>query len=488
MELYRNLFSNRVKIQEFCNTFTAVTGINIALVDKKLIRIAATGPCNINQFLNINGIVQKKVIEMDQEVIVENPTVDSICHPCVQKEFCKESFELCLPIHMNDEVIGSISFITFKLKDRKFIKDNYSTISIFANNFISMIEQFLETRKEVIRLKGSSANLVQNTVFTFNQLIGNSTNFLAVIDKAKMVAPNDVTVMISGESGTGKELLAQAIHSASSRKNKPFVAINCGAIPENLIESELFGYMGGAFTGAHNQGRLGKFEAANGGTLFLDEVTEMSIPLQTKLLRVLQEQTVERLGSNKPIKLDIRIVSATNRDVQKLIEKGFFREDLYYRLNVIPLELPPLQSRTDDIVPLMNHFMTKHSEFITNRFSGEIKVDKKVFEYLKRYTWPGNIRELENVIMHMLNLMDGDGNVTLESLPVYMRGDTIRGDNLNNPNLSFATIEDMEMAAIMNVLEFYGEDTEGKQAAAESLGISLTTLYRKLKKYNICIA
>jgi transcriptional regulator with PAS, ATPase and Fis domain len=483
MELYRYLFSNRMKIQELCNTFTAVTGISIALVDKKLIRIAATGPCNVNQFLNINGIVQKRVIELDQEIVVDNPTEDEICHPCVQKEFCKESFELCMPIHMDDEVVGSISFITFKLKDRKFIKDNYTIITQFAKNFIAMLEQYLQSRKEVVHLKRTGVSETNHTVFTFKELIGSSKNFLSVIEKAKLVAPNDVTVMISGESGTGKELLAQAIHSASSRKLKPFIAINCGAIPENLIESELFGYTGGAFTGASNQGRLGKFEAANEGTLFLDEVTEMPISLQTKLLRVLQEQKIERLGSNKSINLDVRIISATNKDIQKLIDKGLFREDLYYRLNVIPLDLPPLRNRSDDIVALMNHFMTKHSEFITNKFAGEIKVEKKVFEYLKRYSWPGNIRELENVIMHMLNLMDGDGNVTLESLPVYMRG-----ENLNNPNIGFATIEDMEFAAILNALDFYGDDTEGKHAAAESLGISLTTLYRKLKKYNICVS
>jgi transcriptional regulator with PAS, ATPase and Fis domain len=482
MELYRYLFSNRVKIQELCNTFTAVTGISIALVDKKLIRIAATGPCNVNQFLNINGLVQKRVIELDQDIIVDHPTEDVICHPCIQKEFCKESFELCMPIHLSGEVVGSISFITFKLKDKKFIKDNYAIITQFAQNFINVIEQYLNNRKEVIHLKSKGALESHRSVFTFDELIGSSKNFVAVIEKAKMVAPNDVTVMISGESGTGKELLAQAIHSSSPRRQKSFVAINCGAIPDNLIESELFGYTGGAFTGANQQGRLGKFEVANGGTLFLDEVTEMPISLQTKLLRVLQEQKLERLGSNKSISLDVRIISATNKDIQKLIEKGLFREDLYYRLNVIPLELPPLRNRSDDIVALMNHFMTKHSEFITNRFSGEIKVEKRVFEYLKRYSWPGNIRELENVVMHMLNLIDGDGNVTLESLPVYMRG-----DNIHNPNVGFVTIEDMEIAAILNALEFYGEDTEGKQAAADSLGISLTTLYRKLKKYNICL-
>ncbi len=484
MESYRYLFSNRVKIQEFCSQFTAVTNLNIALVDKKLIRIAGTGLCNVNQFLNINGMVQKTVIEMDQEIIVENPTKDSICQPCVQKEFCKESFELCLPVHLNNEVIGAISFITFKVKERQHIKNIFGIIKELTVNFTKFIEQYLESRKEVILLEKpgiSKLEKFKESVFTFDQLVGNSKNFIEVIDRAKLVAPNDVTVMISGESGTGKELLAQAIHSASPRKGKQFVAINCGAIPENLIESELFGYVGGAFTGASKQGRLGKIEAANGGTLFFDEITEMPITLQTKLLRVLQEQKVERLGSNKSIALDVRFISATNKDVKKLIEKGLFREDLYYRLNVIPLELPPLRLRSDDIVPLMNHFMTKHSDFITNRFSGEIKVEKKVFEYLKRYPWPGNVRELENVIMHMLTLIDGDGNVTLGSLPVYMGG-----ENLSNLNVGFVTLEEMESAAISNALEFYGEDTEGKQAAADSLGISLPTLYRKIKRYNIC--
>ena len=485
MEDYRLLYMYKSAIQALCDNFTQTVGIDVAIVDKSLIRIAATGRCNVNQFLNINGLIQKQVIEKRESLIIKNPTRDEACNSCEQKPFCKETLEICLPITIDDMSIGSISMITFTQKDRTKVLNNLNLFMELSENFVGIIEEFLSRNKSSTEIKPKK---MKRESVTFSHLIGNAPHFTEVIQKAKLVSPNDVAVMITGESGTGKEMLANAIHNASPRKTYPFVAINCGAIPENLMESELFGYVDGAFTGASRKGRKGKFELANNGTIFLDEITEMPISLQTNLLRILQEQQLERLGSNNSIDIDVRIIAATNKDIHSLINEGLFREDLYYRLNVIPLELPPLRERQDDIVPLMNYFMTKHSLFITKRHVQDFNVPKDIFEFFKRYNWPGNIRELENVIIHMLNMMDEQGHVSFNSLPVYIFD--------SSPNLTpypfsateIVPIEIMEKQAIEQALEYYGNTTEGKQAAANRLGISLTTLYRKMKKHKLCLS
>jgi transcriptional regulator with PAS, ATPase and Fis domain len=474
-----------MKIQELCDIFSHTVGLSIAVVDIKLIRIAATKRCSENQFLNINGLVQKKVIADDNTLIIYKPTRDEVCEGCVQKKFCNETLEICAPLHLKQEAIGCISFITFSQHERSKVTNELPFYRELIDNFVDFIEHYLSQKYERSVMLNSTSQKPEkkHAYITFNDIIGNAPAFKEVINKAKIIAPNDVSVMITGESGTGKEMLAHAIHHASTRRDKPFVALNCGAIPENLIESELFGYVNGAFTGASVKGKPGKFESADGGTIFLDEITEMPISLQSTLLRVLQEQKVERLGSNKTIRVDVRVISATNKDITSLIGQGLFRADLYYRLNVIPLELPSLRDgRRDDIVPLMNYFMTKHSEFISNRKVADFVVHKNVFEFLKNYHWPGNIRELENVIIHMLNMMDDAGNVTMNSLPIY-----IRDDSINFQGQAFTTIENLEKQAIIKALDFFGDDTEGKQAASTSLGIGLTTLYRKMKKYNICL-
>ncbi len=484
MEDYRLLYMYKSAIQALCDNFTLTVGIDVAIVDKSLIRIAATGRCNVNQFLNINGLIQKQVIEQGKPIIIKNPTRDEACRNCEQKQFCKETLEISLPITLDNIAIGSISMITFTQKARTKVLSSLDLFMELSENFTGIIEEFLSRNKSI---PTKEPKKVKKEIVTFSHLIGNAPQFKEVIQKAKLVAPNDVSVMIMGESGTGKEMLANAIHNASPRRTYPFVAINCGAIPENLMESELFGYVDGAFTGASRTGRKGKFELANNGTIFLDEITEMPISLQTNLLRILQEQQLERLGSNNSIDIDVRIIAATNKDIHSLINEGLFREDLYYRLNVIPLELPPLRERQDDIVPLMNYFMTKHSLFITKRHVQDFNVPKDIFEFFKRYNWPGNIRELENVIIHMLNMIDEKGHVTFNSLPVYIFASS---PNLNPYPFSTTEIEPieiMEKRAIEQALEYYGNTTEGKQAAADHLGIGLTTLYRKIKKHNVCV-
>jgi transcriptional regulator with PAS, ATPase and Fis domain len=230
------------------------------------------------------------------------------------------------------------------------------------------------------------------------------------IKLSKKVAKSDLTVLITGESGTGKELFAQSIHNASLRKNGPFVAINCAAVPESLLESELFGYESGAFTGARKEGKAGLFEQANMGTIFLDEIGDMPLTLQARLLRVLQERQVMRIGSDRLINVDIRIIAATNKNLIKMIEKGQFREDLFYRINVLPINIPPVRERKEDIIPLIKCYMERKKD---------IKLSDEVVEVLMNYSWPGNIREIQNVASY-INIMSNNEEVLLSDLPYYL--------------------------------------------------------------------
>lgn len=242
--------------------------------------------------------------------------------------------------------------------------------------------------------------------YTFDDIIGKSKEILKIKEQARSIANSPSTVLIQGESGTGKELIAQSIHNSSNRKNNSFVAINCGAIPKSLIESELFGYEEGAFTGAKRGGHPGKFELANGGTLFLDEIGEMPLDMQVNLLRVLQEGCVTRVGGNKYINIDVRIIAATNKDLKKEVEKGTFREDLYYRLSVIPIYVPPLRERKEDIEILMEHFLKVKAIKLGKPIP---KIRHDIYEKIINYNWPGNVREMENCIENIVNL---DGNTS----------------------------------------------------------------------------
>jgi sigma-54 dependent transcriptional regulator, acetoin dehydrogenase operon transcriptional activator AcoR len=285
--------------------------------------------------------------------------------------------------------------------------------------------------------------------------------------------------LIRGESGTGKELFARAIHHESSRRKQQFITINCSAIPENLLESELFGYEEGSFTGARKGGKIGKFELADQGTLFLDEIGDMPYHLQAKILRVLEESSIEKVGGSITVPIDVRIIAATNVNLEKMIELSQFRHDLYYRLNVIPLIIPPLRERKEDIALLMNHFLAKYNMRLNKNIKG---FSDQIYELFLKHSWPGNIRELENVIEYAVN-METENHINLEYLPPSFRvveGSTVEKD-INDSN----TMEVIEREAIINALNRYGWSTKGKLAAAKSLGIGKTTLYRKLKKYNL---
>ncbi|MHB8120929.1 MAG: sigma-54-dependent transcriptional regulator [Desulfuromonadaceae bacterium] len=318
--------------------------------------------------------------------------------------------------------------------------------------------------------------------FEFNNIIGNSPAMSLVFERMSRIVKTDSAVLVSGESGTGKELVARALHYNGIRRERPFIAVNCSAIPEALLESELFGHVRGAFTGAVKD-KPGKFEAANHGTIFLDEIGTLPLHLQAKLLRVLQEHEVERVGSNKTVKLHVRVISATNADLENMVKRGAFREDLYYRLNVIPLHLPPLRERQQDIMHLTAFFLEKQCRLMGR---APCSISKQAFEALERYSWPGNVRELENMIERMIVLTDA-AVITLDDVPATIVGEKTGGDvccvKMPSGGVDLvATISKIEHTLISEALESAGGV---KAKAAALLGINRTTLVEKIKRLKI---
>ena len=291
------------------------------------------------------------------------------------------------------------------------------------------------------------------------------------------VAKKDITVLIQGESGTGKAVVANYIHKSGNRCNAPFIKVNCGAIPENLLESELFGYEKGAFTGASERGKQGLFELADKGALFLDEIGIMSLPLQGKILRVLQNREIMHVGGNEYIPIDVRIIAATNTNLKSAVEAGEFRLDLYYRLNVVPIVIPPLRTRKSDIYPLAKHFL----QIYNNKFDANVSIDKNGWNALRKYNWPGNVRELENIIERLVIMYDGSeisaSQITeqFDHFDINAVSDGIAGGSLQE------CIESYEKNIILSQMEHYKRSGE----LAEALGINKSTLNRKIKKYGI---
>lgn len=336
-----------------------------------------------------------------------------------------------------------------------------------ATNVILVFDEVKKQRKSIDSIMGRHA------IYTFDKIVGKDANFLQVINFAKKISDSRSNILIMGESGTGKELFAQSIHNYSERSNGSFVALNCGAIPRNLIESELFGYEQGSFTGAKAGGNPGKFEIADGGTIFLDEIGEMPLDLQTRLLRVIEEGTVSRIGSSHERVVDVRVIAATNKNLKQEVENGTFRKDLFYRLNVLPLRLPSLCERKGDIKLLLDYFMDRISKKLNKK---KVHIPLEYIEKLVEYNWPGNVRELENYVelavntemvpdIHVLNFEESSN----KSIKIKSAADVL-------------SLKEMEKEHIVNVLESTGHNIT---QAASVLGIGRNTLYRKLKEFEI---
>ena len=314
---------------------------------------------------------------------------------------------------------------------------------------------------------------------SFTDIICNSDNMKKILNVAAKVAKTDSTVLIRGESGVGKEVLANAIHNASDRKENPYVKVNCASIPETLLESELFGYENGAFTGARKGGKLGKFELANHGTILLDEIGDMTFDMQAKLLRVLQEKELERVGGTRTIPLDIRVIAATNKDLEKMIKEDQFRSDLYYRLSVMPLNLPPLRERKADILPLARYYLKKLNKQMN--YHGDVVITSDTIRIFHSYSWPGNIRELQNVLEHA-NILRTRSCIEPRHLPKHLRAmaDCDDHDCLGGELNLKRAVALLEKEMITEALKLY----EGnKSKAIEELGISRRSFYKRLARY-----
>ncbi|MFZ5632528.1 MAG: sigma 54-interacting transcriptional regulator [Bacillota bacterium] len=373
----------------------------------------------------------------------------------------RETVIMRYPIRKDGKIMGSVCKVIFK----------------DVSQLIALAEKINLLNRELTYYK-NELERVQGARYTVDNLIGSSPVMIKLKETVRRVAQGPSTVLIRGESGTGKELLAHALHTGSPRRFGPFVKVNCAAVPENLLESELFGYREGAFTGARRGGKMGKFELANGGTIFLDEIGDMPLAMQSKLLRVLQEKEIERLGENRPIQVDVRVVAASNRPLEDLINEGRFRQDLYYRLNVVSLVIPPLRERMEDIDELTMHFIDKFNiEFGLNVQD----LEKDVWSLFYSYHWPGNVRELENIIERAFNMVDGQ-LVCLSHLPQYLQKIS-KGPRKSPVDRGLpALLDQVEKEAILETLASTGGN---KMQAAKLLGISRAWLYKKMKQYNI---
>ena len=367
-----------------------------------------------------------------------------------------------IPIWQDGKVIAVFGQVMFK---------DIKEVTKLANK-LSLLESKVKLyEEELITLR--------STRYTFDSIIGKSPAITILKKEALNAAANQFPVLITGDSGTGKELFAQAIHHASPRKLYPFVRINCSAIPKDLLESELFGYEKGAFTGAKTEGKPGKFEIANKGTVFLDEIGDLPLEMQPKLLRVVEEKEFERVGGTRVIRSDFRVIAATNQNLEEMLSDGRFRKDLFYRLNVIPLQIPPMRERRDDIIPLARHFLQQMAQ---EAALSEMKMGPEAEKALQRYDWPGNVRELLNVLERTLSSIDGNA-IQLVDLPFYLHR-----TQKKSPQLNQTSIKEVQAKAEKEAIRFALKETNNnKVSAAKMLGIHRTLLYKKMKKYNISL-
>ncbi len=438
---------------------------NIVIVDKKgYIRMMNS---SYGDYL---GLDQHDVIGKHVTEVIDNTRMHIVAATGkaevaeIQRIKDKDCVVTRIPIIKDGEVIGAVGKSVFKdLKDLKAMARQ-----------MNALQHQLEYYKEELRK-------VQGGKFTFDSIVGNSEKMEWIKTVAIRAAKGNSTVLILGESGTGKELFAHAIHHASGRMHGPLIKVNCAAVPENLLESELFGYDEGAFTGARRGGKPGKFELANGGSIFLDEIGDMTLAMQAKLLRVLQEREIERVGGTKPVKVDVRVIAATNRDLEGMIERGGFRQDLYYRLNIISLQIPPLRERKEDIPLLASTLLKKLNNQTPHWVEG---VSPEAMEILMEYLWPGNVRELENILERAVNLMDEEAVITPDNLPPVLKKQH-KNKDLDEAGKQLAGIMgDTEKQAIYKALEAAGGN---KSKAAQILGIHRSGFYQKLKKYGLSV-
>ena len=419
-----------------------------------------------NAYKHFLGLEKENVIGMHVTEIIENTRIHKVAETGIAEiadlQKIKGNYMIAsrIPVFKNGKVTSVVGKVMFR---------NLGELDELYKK-IGKIEQQLENYKDEL-------TQINKAKYTFNSIIGKSRAIKEPVNIAKKAAYTNSNVLILGDSGTGKELFAHSIHNSSARRSKPFIKVNCAAIPDELLESELFGYEQGAFTGAKKGGKIGKFEVADQGTIFLDEIGDMPMHMQAKILRVIQEREVEKVGSNKPINIDVRIIAATNRNIEQMIEEKKFRLDLYYRLNVVTLNIPPLCERPEDITELCQNFIEKYRIRYFKRVDG---INENAINKLMKYNWPGNIRELENIIERAINIMDEGTIIKPKHLPVDISG---RYDVEDVKNLR-ETMDEYERKTIIKSLEAVNFN---KSRTSKLLGISRTALYEKLEKHGLKI-
>ncbi|WP_353095512.1 sigma 54-interacting transcriptional regulator [Tissierella praeacuta] len=430
---------------------------------------------NINdQYCDFLGTTKKDAIGVNISKLITNTKMldivnrrygeEGVIHKFVEGDTKEEGNNLLLVsrshvLDDNDNIIGGVAQVKFRLQTldcAKRLMNEYSELQFYKEEY----------------------NKGESSKYTFDGMIGKNKKFLELKKTAMKCSKTDFPILITGETGTGKEVFAQSIHKKCNRSDRPMVSINCAAIPSELLESELFGYEEGAFTGAKKGGKQGKFELSNGGTIFLDEIGDMPLGMQSKILRVLQEKEVEKIGANKPIPIDLRVIAATRKNLQEMVRNGEFREDLYYRLNVINIHIIPLRSRREDIVLFINYFLNE----LNNEYKTFTTIDDDALVCLQNYDWPGNIRELENVIKSAYASSD-NMLIRLEDLPskmVSLHNEKAIGDSKDKRLKRL--VDNYEASVIRETLK---KNNYNRQDTAEELGIHRSLLYKKMEKYGI---
>lgn len=467
-------------IQNYAMAISSILEADVTIIDKNLIRIAGTGEYKDKLGEKIPkdsffGEIILKGYKRDIKFFLDKIS----CVKCENKEKCKELANIGEPIYLKGEIVGIIGIIAFNKNQKQCLLQKKESLKEFLKYMSLLLESKLQLSMEKNKLEIQIKEAVnyQMSDFSESKFIGRSESITEILNLCKKIANSESTVVITGESGTGKEVLAKYIHVKSERREKLMISVNCGAIPENLVESELFGYEEGAFTGSKKGGHIGKFELANNSTLFLDEIGDMPLHVQKKLLRVIQEKKIERLGGKKSIPINVRIICATNRNLEKMIEEKLFRKDLYYRINVIPIKIPPLRERKEDISNFIDYFIKYYNKKFKKNILG---VEKEAKEILINYKWPGNVRELKNMIEYLENILD-KGFIGEKDLSVQIK----------RKNLVNVSVRPLSEIIKEYERDFLKEATNNlstlkdKEILAKKLGISRATLYRKLSEYKI---
>lgn len=460
LEEMSNKLANTEKLKNILTTVLDTAYEGIVIIDEK-------GYITMfNQaYESFLGVKREEMIGQPVDKVVENTrlhlTLKTGKAEIRQVQHIKGHDMICdrIPIREGDRIIGAVGKVLFR---------DISEVD-------ELQEQTRRLKQELEYYKGQLRRHQQQSHYSIDNIIGQSEAIKSLKEIVVKVAGSKSTVLLRGESGTGKELFAHAIHNASARSQAPFVKVNCGAIPENLLESELFGYEEGAFTGAKKGGKMGKFELAGNGSIFLDEIGDMPLSMQVKLLRVLQEKEVERVGGNRTIKLDARVIAATNCNLEVLVREGKFRQDLFYRLNVVSLEIPSLRERPEDIPVLLEHFLDKLGKVLG---CGRKRMSPEATQILLQHNWPGNIRELENVLERALNMVEGE-EVHPEHLPYYLRENQAGNSGILPLKEAVARTE-------RELLKKALAETQGNSLdAARLLGLGKSSFYEKMSRYGL---